>query len=76
MAKLQPTQWLSELNSALKDNISPVVQQLDEIVLLLEDVTETDTFRLKELFKIVRRKDKTFAYSMATNSQNVFTGCC
>jgi hypothetical protein len=76
IAKLQPTQWLSELNTALKDNLSPVIQQLDEIVLLLEDVTVTDTFKLKELFKIIRRKDKTFAYSMATNNQNVFTGCC
>ena len=46
---LQPTQWMSELNDCLSNNLSPVTQQLDDIVLLLADINDHDTFKLNEL---------------------------
>ena len=73
---LLPTQWMSELNDCLDEELSPFIKDLDHIIELLEDVDELETFKLERMLKTIAEKDKTFLYKMGVNENDKFTGCC
>jgi len=73
---LLPSQWMSELNDCLDEELSPFIKDLDHIIELLEDVDELVTFKLEKMLKSIKEKDKTFLYKMGVNEENDFTGCC